>query len=811
MASLVLALLLAAPGGIRVRVEGDATEVVAFRDGVVAARADVADGQAALAGLDAGAAYDVRARGPKRRSPLARGVRAVAGGDGFDAVLRTEPAFPVTLETEPGAVVYWQGLRLPVDGLHLPAGLHRIVVDHAGRVSSAERILRVAGPVTVAVPLEVGLRIDGRVVDAEEHPVAGARVAAFVDGFATRRRATTDADGRFGLAGLRGEVVSVEVEADGFARGLSRALFYPGEERTRVEVKLRRGAAVTVKVEGAVGAQAEGVLLPAWYEEVLEEPRLRANHVPVRARGTGALRFDHLAPGRAYRVLVRVPGFRPASTAVFEAGATDAVTVRLERGATIAGSVKGGGAGLRVERHGPGGDAVCRTDRAGRFVFAGLDPGEHVLFVKDVDERGTAIAVKPGERKDVVLEPGGERARLAGVVFDADHEPLPGVIVEASGRRAVTGDDGAFALEELPAGRQRFVVTFEPGPGCRGLVADPHLPLVERKVERGADVRVRLARAGRLHVRLDTGGRRLTRARLHIAGTTGVSLVRQVPRGAREVVVDDIPVGRYTVEVAAPGVLGTGDAVVEVVPASKAPAEPTVLTVLPGRSVRGTVVEREEIARGGGPPAIHDRPLDRGWVVLLDGHPRRALAVTPVDADGSFLLEGLPAASVLLCAAAPGLPPAVVEVDLGAGDAADVVLPLQEGVEAAVRVLGDGDVPLEGARVRFLTEHGVDVRDLAALARFRRVVADEGDFAELGPCFRIERAPGARFAAPFLAPGSYRVLVSADGYKTVRVGVRARSKVAQRELRARFRAAGAPLPEDLASPVRLARERAAGD
>jgi hypothetical protein len=235
-----------------------------------------------------------------------------------------------------------------------------------------------------------------------------------------------------------------------------------------------------------------------------------------------------------------------------------------------------------------------------------------------------------------------------------------------------------------------------------------------------------------------------------------------------------------------------------------------VLPVLPGRSVRGVVVEREELARAGGPPVVRDQPFDHGWVVLLDGDARRALAVTPVDADGSFLLEGLPPGPVLLAAAAPGYPPAVVAADLTACDATDVALPLRKGVEAAIRVLGDGDTPLEGARVRFLTEHGADVRDLAALARFRRVVADEGDFPELRAFFRIERGPGARFAAPFLAPGSYRVLVSAKGYKAVRVGVRARSEVAQRELRRRFRAAGSPLPEDLASPVRLAREPETG-
>lgn len=785
--ALLLCLLAAPPGTIRVRVEGDAREVVAYKDGLAVARAPVADGQALVEGLEAGA-YDLRAEGEAAASDVLHAVRAVRDGtEGFDAVLSARRAHPVHVKTADGARVWTSGLSLAPPVL-LPEGMHRLVIDHRDLVSSAERWVRVAGPMTIDVPLEEGLEVAGAVT-AQGGPIAGARVEVLADGLPTRRAATTDAQGNFAVAGFRGDVVSLRVTAPGFADRLQRVLFDPYAERARVEVALEPGSSV------AFDAPGEAILLPEWYEVALEEPRLRSNHVPAR----GARRFDGLTPGRRYTIVVEAAGFRPARPEAFEAPPAGETLrlgkLSLEPGARIAGVASGGGAGAVVVSQGPEGMLTCRADRQGRFAFEGLDPGEHILWVRDVDETGVPVPLEPGDTRTVELicsAPPPDR-ELRGFVFDADSKPLRGVVVEAAGRQATTDDRGAFRLDPLPRGPSRFPVTFVPGPGCRGLVADPHLPFTERKAAPGTEVRVQLERAGRLRLTLDPGDRSLARATLLASG--GVKLARGLPRRATEVVIDDIPVGRYVVDVAAPGFLGTGGAVVEAVPA---PAAPSVLKVLPGRTIRGKVVLRKWIERPGAAPSPLDAPAASGFVALLDGDPLRAQCLAPLDPDGTFVLDGVPEGPVLLAAAVPGFPVAV-------SDAAEIAV--EEAAEAAVRVTGEG-VPLPLARVQIATAQGIDVRDLAANGRFRGVVAGDEDFGEIVRYFRLERSPDGRIAASYLQPGSYRVHVAAEGWEPVQLGIRARSATAAGRIRESLAEEDFPSgPPDLASPVKLSRAK----
>ncbi|MHC4731191.1 MAG: carboxypeptidase regulatory-like domain-containing protein, partial [Planctomycetota bacterium] len=797
-----------------------------LKDGVVRHRMPVTGGRAVFTGLAADV-YDLQARGATTASDLERGVRTVHDGrQGADTLLIARPTFPVRVKTEPGATLWVGGVAYEPEDLRLPAGLHRLVVDHPRFVSSAERFVRVAGPTELTVTLEPGLSVTGQVVDrAAGQPVAGAEVEAFADGFATGRRTHAGADGSFALRGFRGSVVSLRVRAPGKATALRRLLFYPGAERARVNISLEAASTVTLATMSHITEQegvelskpveaAEGVLLPGWYEEALEEPRLGANHTPRRDRGP-RLSFP-LTPGGRYRILVTAPGHRPASTEPFiapPAGQTRELPgLTLRPAGALHGRVEvpgGAAAGRVVVCQGPEGVARCRTDRAGRFVFGNLDPGEHILWVRGVDETGTKVALEAGERlKRVDLTCRVELERvITGRVLDADDQALAGVEVEAAGHRATTGKDGAFRLTALPRGPQRFTLYFRPGPGCRALAKDPHLPHVERKVGVGTEARVRLLRAGRLWVRLDPGDRKLARARLLIASVaTGVRLDRKLAYRAADAVVDDLPVGAHRVEVAAPGVLGTAGAVVHVTPA---PEEPTTLTIAPGRTARGRVFLRRDDAQPGVGPAVQDLALDRGWVTLLDGDPLRALATVPVEADGTFVLQGLPAGPVVLLASAPGLPVAPVLVDLARGDADGVRIGLQQGAEAAVIVTGEQGEPVPRARVRVVSEHGIDIRDLAARGRFRGVVAGDEDLEAIGRFFRLRRSPGGRIAAPFVQPGSYRFLISADGYQPARMGVRARSAADVKRLREGFRRIKRDFPSgppDLAAPVRLARE-----
>ena len=230
MSALLVLLVLAAPGTIRVRVEGDATTVTAYRDGRAVRTAKVRDGRARLDGLD-GDRYTLRAEGAGVASDFVADVRPVADrAEGDDAVLRARPAFPLRVRTAPGAWLWVDGVRLPLRGALLPAGFHRVVVDHDKLVSSAERLVRVDGPLTLSVPLERGLVVTGAVVDPDGKPVAGAEIRVFADGFDTRRQGATGADGRFGVAGVRGHVVSVD-PSDQRTGSMKRRSLTPGRSR----------------------------------------------------------------------------------------------------------------------------------------------------------------------------------------------------------------------------------------------------------------------------------------------------------------------------------------------------------------------------------------------------------------------------------------------------------------------------------------------------------------------------------------------------------------------------------------------------
>jgi len=139
---LLLGLVLAAPG-IRVHVDGAATEVVAWRDRAEAGRARVRDGVAALS-LPEGA-YSLWARGPEAASDVVHGVRSVDGteDEGYDVRLEARPGHRLTVKTEPGARLFWQDVPLPLETV-LPAGLHAGPMTYA--LESGKRQVLVVTP-----------------------------------------------------------------------------------------------------------------------------------------------------------------------------------------------------------------------------------------------------------------------------------------------------------------------------------------------------------------------------------------------------------------------------------------------------------------------------------------------------------------------------------------------------------------------------------------------------------------------------------------------------------------------------------------
>ena len=78
LASILLVFSISGVASIHVEVDGDAREVLAYRDGAIVARAPVREGRALLTGLREGHRFDLRAIGEGTASDVVRGVRAVA-------------------------------------------------------------------------------------------------------------------------------------------------------------------------------------------------------------------------------------------------------------------------------------------------------------------------------------------------------------------------------------------------------------------------------------------------------------------------------------------------------------------------------------------------------------------------------------------------------------------------------------------------------------------------------------------------------------------------------------------------------------
>jgi protocatechuate 3,4-dioxygenase beta subunit len=287
----------------------------------------------------------------------------------------------------------------------------------------------------------------------------------------------TDAEGRFTLTGIEGndEFHVVAVHAD-FAAGIARNV-RAGATDVRVEL------AAPARVTGRAVADEDGEPLPAFVVE-LQTTMFMVVQRPVRSETVtgavdGAFAIEAVPPG-SYSLVARAEGRSEAKTqlTVAPGAAVAARELRLPRGATVRGSVRGDdGAPVAraLVRPGRGGmldnpilammqgsDDSAFSDERGRFELGGLPPGRLQLCAS---ARGWA----DGKSPRVVLEAG---AILEGVEIVLDHGgSVKGVLRVGPGDRAedfavmaqevvsqgtascTPAADGSFRIDDLEPGR----------------------------------------------------------------------------------------------------------------------------------------------------------------------------------------------------------------------------------------------------------------------------------------------------------------------------------------------------------------------
>jgi protocatechuate 3,4-dioxygenase beta subunit len=298
------------------------------------------------------------------------------------------------------------------------------------------------------------LRLEGQVVDADGHGVAGAEVWL---GTVPPRTTKSEGDGSFSFDKLVGRAYRLTARSGNEVGG---PIEYRLTDKSDPAIlQLVAGAKVIVSVRGDDKKPIAGAKVKADQE----------HGVTVTTGDDGTATLSPVNPGWV-SVHAAAQGFAPNSgyTSVGSANATGRVDITLHAGIAVTGRVVDEAsnpiANAQVSTAGIWnlGSSVepVTSDANGGFTLT-LAAGTHTLVAVDKEHapsRSTPVVVgtKPVDGLLIVMKVGG---RLAGKVVDTKHQPIAFATVRVAGkgsemygvsrRQTTTDKDGAFELRGL--------------------------------------------------------------------------------------------------------------------------------------------------------------------------------------------------------------------------------------------------------------------------------------------------------------------------------------------------------------------------
>jgi hypothetical protein len=632
-----------------------------------------------------------------------------------------------------------------------PAGIALLVALAGGvtglRESRLERVIP-AGSAAVAkmatpsvrrpamARIEPGtLRLEGQVVDRDDHPVAGATVV-----LAGARAATTEGDGSFAFDGVAAAKYRVTAERE--------ALY--GEDTIQLD-DTSDPLVITIKLAPTLVLHVRDATGP------IAGASAETTSRKAETDGAGDAILRGIDVGYEF-VTVSAAGHAPVKVVVEtdDPAASLERTVTLPSAAPLEGIVVGPDgpvADATVDLERPGGEhESATTDAAGRWRFADVGPGRQVM---------SASAPRYVATPDAVIETDGVHAKTDVVVRVGAGGELTGIVVDTAGTPVADARVSGQHLFETTDDHGRFTAT--------GLPAGPYDVSATTDIGAAREVSVALAAGGRAEVRLV-----IERGR--IAGIV-VDPHGQPIDNAR--VVAETKDGKSTVSIRSDedghfdfgGVL-PGEYMVSARRGPKREYPPSISVIAGDRHVRLVVPDGAtltgRVVAGGAPvpyfgvSVTHEPELGAG---SIDGQRW---------SSGRFEARELPAGSWGVVIVAPGFAPKpVAVVALAAGQTVDLGdIELDRGRVVRGRVVNDLGMPMAGASVEIATSRATYTPDtLRALAEgtvvARTDLAGRFEITGLAPATANERIEarigrGISIARELAAGESYVELVVAE-------------------------------------------------
>ena len=586
---------------------------------------------------------------------------------------------------------------------------------------------------------ESGTSISGRLVDRDDEPISGIRVAALREIQHTRRRertTTSGDDGRFTLRGLTAGAHEIRAEPEETYLEATEELDAPA---SGVRLELERGAIVRGTVRASDGSPLQNVVVKA----LREDDRGRLRHAK-----TGEIEYEdgvtyeiEPLPGATIVVAASARHHALSSTEPFEITAgnvVEDVDLVLRRGASIAGRVVRRDtneplAGAIVGATARWSDAVV-SDRDGRFLVNGLAPGPVTLLVTHAEFAPAELSLVVGEEPpDAIVIELSRGATIEGAVTRLGQLPVQGVTLlamrPAGGEldSTATDADGFYRFARMPAGTVMLVRR-----GGGGRFEDEETRAVH--VADGETKRVDFELGGLVHglVTLDglpQPGIRIALGRVVAPADESVRLhTYEAQSGWTD------PEGRYRLDNVRPGtktlnVEFGGQTSVRKIDIPAVP-EHEHDVALPSRVLTGVVVDADT---GGGLPAgisarLKDSRQPGGMSmafgdtdetgesrhIAIGGSERDQVDTLP---DGSFRIRLESSAAYGLSAWSSGYGSAIEEIAAGA-PLAPLRLELSRSATISGELVGPGGSLVENARVCMQQEGGTSC-SWGASQRFR--------------------------------------------------------------------------------------------